>query len=231
MALTLLNQINALFKQASIIEGATSALTDLTDTALQTSIDVGIKAWNEALDELFKTGVYAGETAAGSIALVTDQREYSLASDFISMNIDPIDATNGRILLPYPQGMQGSAYEAMVKDQLIPADFDGQPNFYVINPTTGLLRVDRNPTSEVNGDTFGYHYDKETNIALAEDTFPISDDAVRALESATLQIYNRKRKGQFDKEAYLGSLALAASKARQSQPRKSYGPRYARHSS
>lgn len=51
MAKTLLNGVNEVFKRIKLIQGDAAALTSLTDSARQHSIDLAIQIWNEVVDE------------------------------------------------------------------------------------------------------------------------------------------------------------------------------------
>ena len=218
MAISFLAAVNETAKQVKIVQGSSGELTTFTDSARQSEIDVLLRSWNDAIDELYKVEALQGEQAESTITLVLDTREYSLASDFIQMVGDPIDETDGFYLREYSGG-----YEKMRLDQLQPSDFDGRPNFWCINPTTGDLRVDTNPQSAEVGAVYKYLYEKRINLTATTDTFPFNDDVVDALQDAVSEIWQRKRRRQFDETIYQSSMSRAMSFLRPTRLRRSYG--------
>ncbi len=222
MAYSFLNAINASLKEASLIKGADGELTTFVDSARQVDIDIMIKAWNDSIDALAGIGIMVGETSTSTITLVEDTREYSLPADFEAMAGDPTDSTNTNQLTEFPGG-----YIGMWNAQLDPDDFQGRPQHWAINPTTEKLRIDSDPTSGEAGEVYTFIYEKRINLSAVGDTFPFSDDVVDALQDAVVQTFNRKRKGQFDKDLHQRSLGRAARIWRQTQPRKTYGMRRA----
>lgn len=219
MAYTFLQGVNNLLEQAQIIQ---TDLTTFTDSARQDFINGAITAWNDAIDNLRQIGVIKGETAEDTFSLVTDTREYSLASDFNVMVGDPIDETNKHRLIEYVGG-----FLQMRLDQLDPDDYEGRPNQWTINPTGGKLRVDSDPTSEENGDTYTYIYEKGSNLSAITDSFPFSDETIDALLDAAVQLFNRRKKKMFDGNAYQISISKAAAFASQTKTSTSWGVRRA----
>lgn len=219
MSRTLLQQVNAVLKKASVIQGSTGELSTLTDSALQVDIDLVVKAWNAALAELFRSGIKINALTEGTLTLVTDTREYAVPSNFVEM-ADPafLDNTNGNRLVPFPGG-----YTALRQHLLIPGNFTGLPNAWVINPTNNNFMLDSQPTSGENGRAYTYIYRDTGLLSAAADTFSLRDDAVEALEDAAEQLYARHKKGQFDQGAYQLSIARAAQAARQTPAPGRYG--------
>lgn len=218
MAYTFLQAVNVTAKQVKIVQGSSGEFSSFTDSARQSEIDVLLQSWNDVIDELYKVEALQGEQAESTFTLVADQREYSLASDFVQMVGDPIDETDGFILREYRGG-----YEQMRIDQLKPADFDGRPNYWCINPTTDDLRVDTNPQAAEAGAIYKYLYEKRINLTSTTDTFPFKDDVVDALQDAVSEIWQRKRRRQFDETVYQSSLSRAMSFLRPMRLRRSYG--------
>jgi len=234
--------VNKVLKDARVIQGDAGELTSLTDTARQPDIDAALAAWNEITHELYTLGLFTGEAAEGSIVLSTSTttvtasgagtypglREYSLATDFERFAGEGdtavlIDATNTQTMLPYDGG-----YMAMRRDQVTATDFTGLPHRYTINPVTGYLRVDADPTSSYAGRTYTYIYDKRlvfTGTATS-DTFPYSDTVVDALTPAVKELFSRKREGEFDSGLFKLAYNRAVSYLTQSQPRTRYGKRW-----
>ena len=205
---TLLQEVNEVLKRAKIIQDTSGELTTLTDSSIQSSIDLCVSAWNDTLDELMRTDVFRGETSEATLTLATDTREYSFESDFVKFANLPatmIDQTNGNTLTPYPGG-----FDQMRLDQLTPANFTGLPRRYTVNPSSDKIRVDASPNSAENGRAYVYDYEKTTNIILAASTFPINNEAVFALRSAVSQWFDMLRKGEMKEGVYQMSMARAA---------------------
>src|SRR3990167_1741269 len=148
MAYSLLNVLNDVLKAGNIV---TSDLTAVTGNGPQQAVDVAIQSINEVLRNLLSGVAAPGEITQGTITLVTDTREYTLASDFVSFaEAGPegavlVDQTNGWIVYPYPGG-----FARMFHDQKIPANYTGLPHYYAINPTNRKLRFNTVPTSQEN---------------------------------------------------------------------------------
>ncbi|MEK9751630.1 MAG: hypothetical protein VW338_00240 [Rhodospirillaceae bacterium] len=219
MSRTLLQEVNAVLKKASVIQGSTGELSSLTDSALQVDIDLVVKAWNRVLLDLFRAGVKINTLSTGTLTLVTDTREYAVPSDYVEI-ADPVflDNTLGNRLTPFPGG-----YTALRQHLLIPGNYTGLPNTWVINPTNNNIMLDNLPTSGENGRAYSYIYRATGLLSAAADTFVLRDDAVEAMEDAVEQMYARHKKGQFDQGAYQLSIAAAAQVARQTPAPGRYG--------
>lgn len=219
MAYTFLQGVNNLLREAQIIQ---TDLSNFTDSARQDFIDGAITAWNDAIDNLRQIGIIKGETDSKTFTLVTSTREYTLDTDFEIMVGNPVDSTNVHILTEYPGG-----FLQMRVDQPDPSQFTGRPNRWTINPTTGDLRLDTDPTSGENGDIYTYIFEKRINLSVVGDSFPVSDQTIDALLDAAVQIFNRRKKRQFDAAAYQVSMSKAAQFASQSKLSSSWGVRRA----
>ena len=209
MALTFLQAMNETLKQVGIIQGDAGELTTFTDSARQTDIDIMIQSWNLAVSELYKFKALPKEIASGTITLVTGTREYDLASDFegfieSEQRSTLTDETNGYRIYHYPGG-----FAQMVYEQLQPSNYEGQPVYYVINPTNGKIRLDTAPTAEENGNIYTYYYTKSIGLSLVTDTFPFSDTVVELMYFPVVQLWNSERKEIFDAGKFSGAMANA----------------------
>ena len=218
MAITFLAAVNSTLTDASIIQ---SDLASFTSTAHQVDVDVMLRSWNDAIDELYRFGnsPMRGETAISTFTLAADTSAYSLAADFVTMTGNPVGSTDNDVLKPYPGG-----FEQLRVDLPDRTDFAGAPTRWAINPTDGNLEIDATPTSSENGNIYTYEYEKDQDLAATGDTFPFNDEVVRALRDAVVQLFSRKRKASFDEGIYNVSMARAAHKLRNRAANRTYGP-------
>lgn len=224
MALTLLQYVNDLLTDTSVIS---TDLTALTAQQQQEDVNGAVAAVNEVIDDLSGLGSFPTITQEGTITLATDTREYAVASGFVKVQEDKsgdafmVDTTNGQVITPYPGG-----YDMMRRQQLQPANYTGLPYYWAINPTNGKFRFDTSPTSDENALVYTYMYEAETLYLTSAPTatFPITDEALSQMLPAVIEVFSRIRRGSFDATAYQKNLAKAASKIRQIPKRRSYGP-------
>lgn len=221
MAKTLLNAVNEVLKRANEIAGDAAALTTLTDSARQHPIDLCVQVINEGMDELYSaTGKpQPQEQKQGTITLVTDTRQYALASDLVTMRWPLIDKTNTQFIEQYP----GDYNDMLMLDP--EQDDTGLPYYGSISPVNGYLHLDRAPTSVENGRVYTYQYDKDLVMAAAADTVPFSNAAFRAMVPVWVQLYKREKRNEFDSELYRTNLGRAARFVTMIEPRSSWSPR------
>lgn len=219
-ARTFLEAVNATLKETRIIAGSAGELTTFTDSARQADIDLMLKSWNDVLRFMRRFGIFTGETAESTITLATGVDGYSLASDYERMVGNPIDGTNKQELWPYPGG-----FLQLRSDRKDRSDYKGLPRNWVINPTSGELEIDTQPTSSEDGRVYTYVYEKTIELTLITDTFPFSNETVDALQDAVVQTFQRKTMGQFDKGVFNLSLSTAVHFAKQKQSPDRWGAR------
>jgi hypothetical protein len=221
MSKTLLDGVNEILKRVNIIAGDTAALTTLTDSSKQHWIDTTIQVINEGVDELFTaTSVELPKSQASStIVLVNGTREYTLASDMVQLRWPMIDRVNTQYIWQFSGG-----YEGML--ELDPEQDDtGLPQWGAISPITGLLHLDRTPTTVEAGKTYTYQYDKDTVLTGATSVFPFSDTCFRAMVPAWVQLWKRESRAEFDKVLYDASIGRASRVVTELEPRSHYSPR------
>ena len=205
MAKTLLQGTNEVLKAVGITSSS-GELTSLTDSGRQAHIDQIVQLWNILVDEVFNlTGLpVTGQTASGTVTLVTGTREYSLPSTLVKLHWPLINQTLGHVIQRYPDGYQG-----MRKDQRIPGNYTGRPVHAAINPNTGLLRMATSPNSEENGEIYEFTYDKDNSLSAATDTFTFNDTVFRSMVEAVAQNYRKRRENKFDEREFRKDVSRA----------------------
>jgi len=165
-----------------------------------------MQIWNETVDQVCNMmGIaHPGEPGSFDITLVAGQREYDLPTNLVQIRWPLMDFTDGNQIDEYPGG-----YEQMRIDQFIPGDWLGLPYAAVINPITGLLRLEREPTSAEDGRIYSMLYDKDLAMVDEADTFPFSDATYRALVPAVAEGWERLKRNDFDSTMYNKNLARA----------------------
>ncbi len=229
MAKTFLQAINDSLKAAAVIEGSTGELTSFSVSAIQVEIDIMIQSWNQTLREAVRASTLTGETAEGTLTLVTGQSSYDFSSDmsvtdFEVMVGNPVDATNEEILLPYPFKTHDGKEGWLAMRELIPdrSDQVGLPRYWTQN-TNDNLEIDTEPTSNENGRAYVFVYEKRINLTAITDTFPFSDSVIEQMIPAVVEVYNLKRKDKFQAGIFNTSLAGAMQLARSKPPSTKYG--------
>lgn len=208
MTKTLLDGVNDVLQRNGIID-SNNVLGSLTNLGKQSYIDLAVQLWNETVDEVCDMmGIpHPGETGSSTtVTLVTGTREYALPSDLVQIRWPLIDETNGNYISEYPGG-----YLAMRAEQQIPGDWLGLPYAAAINPTTGSLRLERTPTSSENGLIYTMIYDKDLLMDAAGDTFPFMDSVYRAVMPVVAEMWERKKRNDFNESEYKKQLSRATS--------------------
>ena len=221
MSHTFLDAVNETLKRVGVIDSYnTGLLTTFSQSAQQREIDIAIQVINEGIDELARTNKQLPLTMAeGTLTLVTNQREYTLATDFITMTFPMIDRVNTQ----YVWEWQGNYNELLLWDpQQV---FTGLPEYGMISPETGKFRLDRAPDSTLNGRNYYYEYKRNLVLVNTTDPIPFNDAAFRAMVPAWAQLYSRERKKEFDQGLYQQGMARAAYEIREVPIRDSYSPR------
>ena len=210
MAKSLLDGVNEVLIKVDILEGDTGRLTTLTDAARQVFIDTAIQALNEVQDQLYSALVRPKpqQLAEATITLVTDDQDYALATDLVTLLPDfgLIDTTNNHVISILDDD---DAYRQLIVGDL-DQDDTGLPSVAAIRPTDGQLWMDRKPTSAENGRVYNYRYNKELELVLAADTFPFSNAVFRAVVPAAAEVWFRLRHRDFDQQMFSLSMGRAA---------------------
>lgn len=219
MATTLLQAVNDTLNRAGIIQGANGDLTSLTNSGKQLDIDLAVDCINEVISSMMDFNPsLRGEVATSTFETVEGTREYSYAADYEGMISEIImDQTNGYPLRHYQGG-----YQQMFMDQYIPANYDGAPCAWVINPITEKIRLDTTVDAASAGKTYTYIYRKELILSGASDTLPFSDGVWADLKAAVNESWSRERHSDFDGAAFLHSIAKASRRLYGHEARTSY---------
>ena len=217
----LIDCINEIFKRVNAISGDAAALTSLVDSARQHPIDVAVQVVNEGIDELYSASHVSlpKSQAESSFSLSTGVREYTLASDLITLYYPMIDKTNSQYLFEFRDGYN----KLLLLDPQ--QSFTGLPEWGVISPITGALRVDRAPTSAENGHVYTYEYERDLVLVNATDTVPFTNACFRSMVPAWVQLYNRGMRNEFDQTLYTASIGRASRFVTELQQRTNYSPR------
>lgn len=218
---SLLDAVNETLIRLQLIDSE-NALTTLTRSARQNDIDVIVQVWNELTDQLYsRTGVPKPNIMSeASITLVTDDRDYALDSELVRLFFPLHDKTNGNYITEYPGG-----YLKMQEDQPQPANFTGLPVAGAIRPDDGELYLDRLPTSNENGRSYTYRFEKDGELTEAGDTFPFTNKVFRAMVPAAAQLWRLERKGEFRNGVFRASMGRAARLLSRTPPSQSWGRR------
>ena len=241
MAITLLQLTNAVLKRVGEIAGdseelATSTVTStatgltateaFTDSRRQHKIDIVLQLANESVHEIYSMGLMAKEAASATIALVANQREYDLPSDFERMSGNTYDnrairgATTGLIIREYPGG-----YQQLIVDRAIATDYTGDPISWALSPVEPKISFDNYPTSDQAGDTYNFLYDKRLTLSstMATSALPFSDTVADCLVPVISESYNRVMKKEFDQGFLVTALSRAIGYLTRTQPKDRYG--------
>lgn len=221
---TFLTGVNEVLERGKILDSS-NHLTSLTDAGIQYWIDLSKKVWNELLDHVYTQAQkpLPRELAENTITLVADDRDYALASDLVQLHFPLIDETNGRYILEFRDG-----YLDLVKSQLIPSNYTGQPFYACIRPTDDQLYLDRIPQSTEAGQVYKYRYDKDVSLSLSSDTFPFKDAVYRALLPAAYELWALYANKEYNNGVFEASVGRAARMLITTQQRKTWAARPAR---
>jgi hypothetical protein len=221
VAKTLLDGVNECLKRVNIIAGDAAALTSLTDASRQHPIDLTVQVINEGIDELYSSShiTIPGEQKESTMILIDGQREYDLATDLVELKWPMIDKINTTFLFKYPGGYDGLLL-------LDPEQNDtGLPYWGIISPVNNKLHLDRTPTSQENGRTYTYQYEKDLELTSASSPMPFSNAVFRAMVPAWVQLWKREMRNEFDVTLYKMSLGRASRFVTESKQRTTYSPR------
>lgn len=241
MAVTFLQAVNSTLKRVRVIQGDAGELvtstiastatggvaTDaFTDSGRQTEIDLVIQIWQEYVHEVYAMGLFPNEGATATIFLVDGEREYDMPSDFERVaGKDYRDrifrgATSGLLVREYHGG-----YAAMLRDQALATDYTGDPSFWALSPVNGKMRMDREATSEQDGNAYNMLYEKKLVLTstMATDTLPFADVVTAAGVPVVAEAWNRAFKKEFDVGMFRSSIARGLDYMARDQRKNRYG--------
>lgn len=220
---TLLQGVNRVLRRVQII---TSDLSSLTASGKQPWVDTCVYAWNEVILDLYQIAnkPVPKELATSTITLVTNDRDYALASDVIQLRYPFKDETNGRYITEYPGG-----FMQMQLDQVFTSNEVGLPYLGCIDPTDGEFYLDKIPTSSENGLVYRYWYDKDIELSAVDDEFPFNNAVFLSLVPAVAERWRLENQQKFNDGLYNRSMGIAVNYLTQKQQRDSYLPMRTTH--
>lgn len=206
MSKTYLEGVNELLKQVGVLAGSLGEITSFTDLRIQHDIDVARRAWNNLLLDIYSVPEIPlpSELTSSSFSLTSGTRVYALASNIALLRWPLIDETNNNYLYEYPGG-----YLQLREDQGRPGDFTGLPNYAAIYEGGTDIYLDREPTSDEEGNSYTYWYDKTLSLTNVSDTFPFKDAAFDAMVLAASELWKQQRRSSFNERAYRAAKAAA----------------------
>jgi hypothetical protein len=215
---TLLEGVNAVFKEFGLIAGVSEELSTLTDSERQHYIDVCVRKWGQAVDELYTlTNLPMPlQVAETTITLVDTQREYDLPAGLDRIRWPLVEETDGYVIVEHPGG-----FEAMRGQQRQPAQWVGLPVSAVISPITGKLRMNRAPTANEAGKAFKLIFDMVFALTDAADVFPFSESVFDAMVPVVNALLENGMKKESDGTAGM-NFSRAARLLTKAQPRAFY---------
>ena len=222
MSHTLLDAVNETLKRVRVVDtGNTGLLASLTNSSVQHNIDVAVQVINEGVDELYSAigKSMPGQSAESTITLATGSREYTLASDLVTLKWPMVDRTNTQYLWQWED-----TYEDLLA--LDPQQNQtGLPIWGMVSPINSKLRVDRACDTASNGRIYTYEYEKNTVLVNAADAIPFNDACFRAMVPAWVQLYKREERNEFDQALFMQSIGRASRFVVEEKPRDSYSAR------
>lgn len=218
---TLLNGVNDVAKRLGIIKGTSGEFASLSVSQHQVNIDLIVQMWNEFMIDMYDSAESAlpNEVATATITLVTDDRDYSLASDLVQMRWPLVNTSDGHEIHPYPYG-----WDHLMDTQSQPSNFTGQATYAIIRPTDGELYLDAIPTANENGDQYTYYYDKQLIVSTAGATFPFSDTVFQMAIAPVAELVKREQEKDFDLARYSMHKGICVRQLTQNHPREYWTP-------
>lgn len=178
-----LTGVNRLLRINGIIAGDDDAITSFDDTQHAADIELAQIAIQDELTDLISERLIPYEKTSSTINLVTSTRNYALQTNFMRFygeNPSFYDSTDNVRIYEYPGG----------EDSLRDADYqyattEGSPVYwYWYNTTTKQIGFYNVPSSEYNGRSLSYDYEKSVSVSSSSDTLPfISEEEAQTFIS------------------------------------------------
>ena len=171
---TFIDGVNQVLRRNGIIRGDDDPLTTFTDTTHNATSQMAQIAINDELSSLISDNLLNYQHKTSTVTLVTSQRSYSLATDFISLwGNTPFFyySTNNLEIYEYPGGEE--ALRLFFYDYLTAL---GSPNYWYLEKTTSKkVSFFQVPNSDWNGKVFNYDYNADVNVVNSTDTLPFNN--------------------------------------------------------
>ena len=168
---TFVDAVNRVMRINHIIKGDDDNITSFGDTQHAADIEIAQLAIQAELSDLVSAKLLGYEYATDSVSLVTGTRTYALASDFIRFygeNASFYDATDNSRIYELKGGL----------DKLRDADYlyasnQGTPQWWYWEPgSTHKIGFYNVPSSQYNGRSLSYEYEKSVMVENTSDTMP-----------------------------------------------------------
>jgi hypothetical protein len=177
---TFLGAVNRILRIAGIIRGDTDPIQTFADLQHGATMNLAIIAVQDTLTDLTAFYDFPMERSSSSITLLTGQRTYDLATDFVSFwqsNQFFYDTTEQNHIFEYPGG------ERKLAQQIFRYQSDqGSPTYwYYVEGATKQVGFYQTPDSNYNNRVLTYDYEKDIIPINATDTMPF----LRDIESNT----------------------------------------------
>lgn len=166
-----LTGVNRLLRINQIISGDDDSITSFDDTQHAADIELAQIAIQDELSYFVSGEFIPYERASSTVALVTGQQSYSLASDFVrfwGQNPSFYDSTDNTRIYEFPGG----------EDALKDTDYQyqttrgGPAYWYWVSTTTKKVGFYNVPDSSYNGRSLSYEYEMDVSVTSADDTLP-----------------------------------------------------------
>lgn len=168
---TFIDAVNRVMRINHIIKGDDDNITTFADTQHAADIEIAQIAIQQELTDLVANKLLGYEKASSSISLVTGTRTYALANDFVRFygtNPSFYDSTDNDRIYELKGGL----------DKLRDIDYDydtsqGSPTAWYWEPaSTNQIGLYYIPSSEYNGRSLTYEYEKSVMVTDTTDTMP-----------------------------------------------------------
>ena len=157
-----------------IIRGDTDLLVNFTDTSHNSTSNLAQIAIQSEIAEQTSRGLLPYQhTTSGTLTMITNQRSYSLPTNFIQLWGEPpffLDLTQNYQIIEYAGG------ENQLRNDIINyrTQYGAPFNFYFELGTTQSISFYPVPDSSVNGRVYDYDYSASVNVSNQSDTIPLS---------------------------------------------------------
>ena len=167
---TFIDAVNRVLRTERIIRGDDDNITTFSDTQHSADISASMIAIQDEISEIASERLIPYEHTTGTINLVSGQRSYTLASDFIRFfgKASFYDATDNRMIYEYPGGEQ-----VLQQVDYLYATTTGTPtDWYYDNTTSKKAAFYYIPDATYDGRALTYHYEKSVMVENSTDTMP-----------------------------------------------------------
>lgn len=169
-----LSAVNRILRINGILRGDTDALTSFSNTNHNSTSQLAQIAVQDEIAEQTSRGLLPyNHNTTGTLTMVTNQRSYSLPTNFIQMYGEPpffYDTTNNYAIFEYAGG------ENQLRNDVIDyrTQYGSPVNFYFELGTTQKVSFFQVPNSSIAGRVYSYDYSASANVLAEGDTIPVT---------------------------------------------------------